>query len=90
MTPYERAGIHVFAWICIFMVEVLFDPFTNVYVQLMEYDRMQRLLLERVIFPIRFSKVTIYYKLIGYNLNVIRQSACLAINYFADVDCCPL
>ena len=33
-------------------------------------------------FSYHFRKVTIHYKCIGYNLNVIRQSACLVINPF--------
>ena len=44
----------------------------------------------------RFRKLIMRYKRIGHNLNVIRQSACLAINpitvdgYAAHFDCTPV
>ena len=31
-------------------------------------------------FPYHFKKIIVYYKKIGYNLNVIRQTACLVVN----------
>ena len=43
-----------------------------------------------------FRKITMRYKRIGYNLNVMRQSACLVINpiavdgYAAPFNCTPV
>ena len=31
-------------------------------------------------FPYRFKKIIVRYKKIGYNINVMRQTACLVVN----------
>ena len=31
-------------------------------------------------FPYHFQKIIVHYKKIGYNIDVLRQTACLAIN----------
>ena len=48
-------------------------------------------------FSDQFSKIILHYKRIGYNLNVMRQSACLVINpikvdgtYAARFNCTPV
>ena len=47
-------------------------------------------------FPDQFRKIIIRYKRIGYNMNVMRQTACLVVNLitfnnFADLfNCTPL
>ena len=39
-----------------------------------------RNLLERMIFSFQFRKIITRYRRIGYNLNVMRRSACLVFN----------
>ena len=49
-----------------------------------------------MIFPFQFRKIIILYRRIGYNLKVMRQSACLDFNqnmadkYAAFVNCMPV
>ena len=31
-------------------------------------------------FPYHFKKIVVRYKMIGYNINVMRQTACLVVN----------
>ena len=33
-----------------------------------------------MIFPYHFKKIVVRYKKIGYNINVMRQTACLVVN----------
>ena len=37
---------------------------------------------------VQFKKIIIRYKRIGYNMNVMRQTACLVVNNFADLFIC--
>ena len=55
-----------------------------------------RKLCEGMIFSLQFRKIVTRYRRIGYNLNVMRQSACLGFNpimvdYYAAVfNCTPV
>ena len=55
---------------------------------------MQKQNLDRADFPDQFRKIIVRYKRIGYNINIMRQSACLVFNpvtvyNFASLFNCP-
>ena len=39
-----------------------------------------RKIIGKNIFPYHFKKIVVRYKKIGYNINVMRQTACLVVN----------
>ena len=45
-----------------------------------EKDSMNKKIVGRVDFSDQFRKITVRYKRIGYNINIMRQSACLVFN----------
>ena len=52
----------------------------TVSVLLLEYANKQ--VFGKNDFPYHFKKIIVRYKKIGYNINVMRQTACLAVNPF--------
>ena len=39
-----------------------------------------RKIIGKIDFPYHFKKIIVLYKKIGYNINVMRQTACLVVN----------
>ena len=39
-----------------------------------------RKIIGKIDFPLHFKKIIVRYKKIGYNINVLRQTACLVVN----------
>ena len=39
-----------------------------------------RKIISKYDFPYHFKKIIVYYKKIGYNIDVLRQTACLVVN----------
>ena len=39
-----------------------------------------RKIIDKIDFPYHFKKIIVRYKKIGYNINVMRQTACLVVN----------
>ena len=44
------------------------------------FDRVFRKIIGKNDFPYHFKKIIVRYKKIGYNINVMRQTACLVVN----------
>ena len=41
-------------------------------------------------FPYHFKKIIVHYKKIGYNVDVLRQTACLVVNPIEVILCLPI
>ena len=42
--------------------------------------RLRQIIEKKNDFPYHFIKISVRYKKIGYNINVLRQTTCLAVN----------